>query len=340
MKLVFAIFSLLAKSFLVSGFFLIQACAPKTLLVQDGKIDLQSRDLKIRGDESLSVSYLAKELVSKERQQITIQYFSESEKVKYWGESDDVISAMMIGDILEGSYGSSTGDRLGAAVFLASLLGPDGSRNWLDRVFLPQEIDGIKLESEADALKWVFLTVDSKIKKIVSENGWSMSCIKNCGENNGIYEISLKFFPKNSLYKPEKIYVFAYIRGSLKRASKNLLRDAALGFPVVWEDSDDAFFLLRLVSEPELTEDGKPVLEYVNSEKSYLNGGQYVKAGKNAEISQIGQMILQSIYNSPNFVKGYEVAGVRRVFHNGKVYRWNPYKAYDGFVREEVYLEH
>ncbi len=313
-----------------------QACAPKSLILKDRDQKIESIELERRGSESLAVSYLAKELVSKEKQQITANHFSKTEKVKTWSASDYAISGKMIGDALAGSFGSATGDLLGSAIFAISLFGPDGSQDWIDRVFIPAEIDGKKIESAEDAKQWVFDAIQSKVERISQENDWGYQCIEYCNNNNAIYELSINSYPEKSLYRPEKIYVYTYIRGSLQKAKPDLLRDAATSFPVAWEDGKDAYFLIRLFSEPELGSDGNLLLERVENERSHLDGAEWITSATNVEIASIGHYILNSLYDSSYFLKGYNSAALRRVFYNGKIYEWIPYKAHDGFVREEL----
>ena len=68
--------------------------------------------------------------------------------------------------------GSAAGEIFGSLVFVASLLGPDGSRDWVEKVFLPEKIDGQSIETEEEARNWLFKVVESKVHKAAEINGW------------------------------------------------------------------------------------------------------------------------------------------------------------------------
>lgn len=329
-----AIMSALLIGFVVA----VQGCGAKSIRVQDANIKAETRALPIRSDESLAVSYLAKELVSRERQQRTIEKFSKSERVAIWTAEDSAISAQMMGDVISGGFGSSTGKLLGSAVFIASLLGPDGSRPWIEKAYLPSTIDGATLDTAEAATQWIFQSIESKLQRLAEDRGWTLKCIHKCGENNSIYELNISSFPLNSLYKPKKIYVFTYMREPLQKANPDPLRDAATGMKVAWENGTRSSLLIRIIGDSELDSGGEILLEKVENENAHNDGALWPTNAYYVGSTKIGHLVLNAIYDSPYLIKGSSFSRIRRVFYNGKIYQWSPYDSYDGFVRDEVLM--
>ena len=266
----------------------------KDILTYPERIEFENED------EQKRVSYIARYLMEEDDRQKLEAEFSQTTYNKGLDETDLAVGSMMITDASVGVLGSSSGHTVGVAVFAAgAVLGEifDGAMDMVGGVYLPKELNGNTLNTQEEAQNALYDLIGEKMVRIAKSKGMEVKCISDCRGNNATYHFKNKGNPNPGyIYWPDDILLKINMQ-PLSRVIPNSVRDAALGFPVVWSTGGVSSFLVWGGAEPYFDENGEVILKK-------RDGRAYYEPSLRRGIAKtrIGRDMLNSFYDDNYFI--------------------------------------
>lgn len=207
-------------------------------------------------DEINDANYMARYLLNS-GDRIKLETIARKEEIKrrasYGSVEAGIVGTTMLGNNPTSAKGVGTATDImvgiEAADVILSMLGPDGSLERVSKIYIPEKIGDITINSIEEANQFARNYTHKKISNFSKQENRSLECIYGCNENVTIYKLIKKGFtgdePYDALkrgakihegkyYDPPKLFVLT-VETDLVSSKADPVRDRILGFSPKWE---------------------------------------------------------------------------------------------------------
>lgn len=230
-----------------------------------GTVDLIQLPVPDKGD----VTYLARDLMPGRYQSAAAVYGGANNGGQQGGST---ASGTAAGATAAGAMGQSPLSSGGAATvaytseavgLIGGLAGGKSAAVQSGHAYLPESVNGKRLDSDAAAREFVRLEIRKRIEEYGRITGRTVSCFDQCDSFFPTYKLAKTGGHSWRAYDPPALYATFYLRKPLdKRKSTNGVLDKILRYPLAW---DGICFIALTANPPEGTHaivDGESVPEF------------------------------------------------------------------------------
>jgi hypothetical protein len=227
--------------------------------------------------------------------------------IEYWNEQDspwklngpsDSAVASAAGDALSGTVNSG----LGAALSLGfALFGSDGSSKFTAGLYLPEEVNGEKLDTIEKASIFSTKLMQDSVQKVYKISGYTGKCIYRCNTFNETHLFTRNTDPVDGdfIYLPQS-FAISFISYRLESAETTAdTASRALGFPVKYK-SPDNYNRFNIIDNFERHNSGKIKDNGVTEMNKMLRP----LGSRDIERTKFGRHILRTLFSNPYMYQG------------------------------------
>ncbi|MBW8190657.1 hypothetical protein K0504_06365 [Neiella marina] len=272
--------------------------------------------------------------------------FSEQLQQESYKAGDGAVQASMLADLAAGQAGSSEGDVVFIAAWLASIAialtsRPDKPEQFdvISEAWLPETFKGKKIDSVADANLALFEHTKDKIHAIAVSFGYDLKCLHGCKGRHQLYQLVQKagvVAPREYTYVPER-FTIRFYASPLRPVFYDAPINEIVGERVKYRTGLGNTYVIDMVAEYPINEHGEPELVGASDEHPFI---KVPKGGRNIMSTRFGRELSRILFDRYALF-GANWVRPRQLVYDGKIYTFDGVSVdarIDSYVSERTLL--
>ena len=242
-------------------------------------------------------------------------------------------STQALTDLSVGQLDSSLGNTLGSAVAIGEmayyLFSGDGSYDEVSGFYLPEQFEGLVLDTPEAAKQVVIDIYTANLKEGLRKYGYTVTCIHNCGDNYAIYDAQ-RTEPvalTSLVYAPRRVGIIIGVDEPIEISLNDNVSSIAAGFEVKWLAKHVHANRVVMLANPILNEDRTIQLTPLPDQPLEMS----FRGNPRIQYTDLHHKILKEIYSNPYLFYGTLDDHPKRLYFNSNVYRITFNSQADGF---------
>ncbi len=245
--------------------------------------------------------------------------------------SDLSTGVQMTTDLFTGTVGSGQGQALGLAVGVAALtfsaFSDDGSHDVTSGIFLPAEMDGVKIDTPAQAMLIARQMVNDKIQTIAQKMNFSAACVEGCNQARSTYQLKnldYKASTNPERYIPKEIGIYVSISPFVENEDLSKYDSLATGFKVKWMTENINGFQFVMASDNSFNNTDVKFIEGEDGLPTIFGDLRFSR-------TELGRKITRTLHNTPHTFFGSSKTFFDVLYFNDRVYNFYSNGRYETF---------